>query len=620
MADKSLDQLVKQAQKAYENRDRRTGSQLIDQVLKKDFNYPGAWQLLYRYYGAGQPLETFKESFARQYYPDSVAQLQSTPAVITKPSFLQRLFGSSRSKSKTTPQIPASGSPAQPAPAKPQSLQPAPVSKTQAASDMAQPATALDLPSPSPSPVIPAPAIPAPVFPATLAADEIPKPVPGPLLKSAAAMSVTSSSSSPARPGSLLSPRPSGSVAPVAPIQAYTGGPKIQVMIVDDIPQTRETVVRSLRFQDDMEIIGQATNGIQAIQKAKQLQPDVIVMDVNMPDMDGITATAAIKREVPHTEIIILTVQDDIDYLRRSMMAGARDFLAKPPMIEDLISAIQRAAVFARRSREASKQVVTVAQAAAMSAVSTGKIITVFSPRGGIGSTTIAANLAAVLHTDETPVGLVDGNLQYGDLPVLFNVQVKNSIADLAPKVSELDPELVEEVMIKHSSGLKILGPPRPERAELVAGPHFSQLLEYLSQLYSYIVVDTNHRMGEVTSAALGVSDLILLVVSQDVPCLARVRKWMEMLPIWNIDPRRVLMVVNPYDKRINIPPEKLSETFHLELGGVIPLDSETIIPAVNRGTPYMLQRETMGKPIAQATKALADAVKNKLAELEKPV
>jgi len=88
--------------------------------------------------------------------------------------------------------------------------------------------------------------------------------------------------------------------------------------VVDDITQTRETVIRSLRFQDDIDVIGTATNGIQAIQTAKQLQPDVIVMDVNMPDMDGITATAAIKRDVPATEIIILTVQDDVDYLRKS--------------------------------------------------------------------------------------------------------------------------------------------------------------------------------------------------------------------------------------------------------------------------------------------------------------
>ena len=384
-------------------------------------------------------------------------------------------------------------------------------------------------------------------------------------------------------------------------------------MIVDDIPQTRETVIRSLRFQDDMEIIGQATNGIQAIQKAKQLQPDVIVMDVNMPDMDGITATATIKREVPHAEIIILTVQDDVDYLRRSMMAGARDFLAKPPMIEDLIAAIQRAAVFARRSREAARQVTSIALVDTTPKVTAGKIISVYSPRGGIGCTTIAANLAVVLYTEEAHVALVDGNLQYGDLPVFFNVQGKNSIADLAPKVSELDPELVDEVMIKHSSGLKILGPPRPERAELVAGPHFSQLLQYMSQIYPFLIVDTAHRLGEVTLAALEISDLILLLVSQDVPCLARVRKFMDLAALMNLDTKRMLMVVNPYDKRISITPEKLSETFHLEIGAVIPLESDTLVPAANRGVPYMLQKESMGKPAGLATRALADAVLRRL-------
>ncbi len=73
----------------------------------------------------------------------------------------------------------------------------------------------------------------------------------------------------------------------------------MRVILVDDIAQTRETIARSLRFQENIEVIGTASNGLQAIHVARELKPDVIIMDVNMPDMDGIAATAIIKRDVP---------------------------------------------------------------------------------------------------------------------------------------------------------------------------------------------------------------------------------------------------------------------------------------------------------------------------------
>jgi pilus assembly protein CpaE len=305
-------------------------------------------------------------------------------------------------------------------------------------------------------------------------------------------------------------------------------------------------------------------------------------------------------------------------------MAGARDFLAKPPLIEDLISAIQRAAEFAFKAREkmAAPASVLAAMGAAAKAASNpirsgGHILTVFSPRGGIGSTLVASNLAICLQPDESRVALVDGNLQYGDLPVFFNVVAKNTIVDLAPRVAELEPELVETVTIAHSSGVRILAPPRPERAELVAGPHFSQLMQYLAQMYPYVLVDANHRLNEITLATLDTSDLVLLVVSQDVPAIYRMRRFMDMAPIMNLDPRRLMLVVNQYDRRIRITPEKLGETFQLEIGGVLPLDREVVIPSVNRGVPYMMQKENLARPIGRATQALATAVRKRLAKLD---
>ena len=121
-----------------------------------------------------------------------------------------------------------------------------------------------------------------------------------------------------------------------------SGTDKIRVLIVDDIPETRENVRKLLAFEADVEVVGVAATGREAVQLARDLQPTIVMMDINMPDMDGITAVEMITRDVPIAQVIMMSVQSEADYLRRSMLAGARDFLTKPFTSEDLISTIRR--------------------------------------------------------------------------------------------------------------------------------------------------------------------------------------------------------------------------------------------------------------------------------------
>ncbi|MGB3703082.1 MAG: response regulator transcription factor, partial [Anaerolineales bacterium] len=164
----------------------------------------------------------------------------------------------------------------------------------------------------------------------------------------------------------------------------------IKVLIVDDIAETRENIRKLLQFEADFEIVGAARNGQEGIDLAKELQPDVILMDINMPGIDGITATETIREEVPHSQIVILTIQTDPSYMRRAMLAGARDFLTKPPSVDEMIGAIRRAGELAHEEREKSKTTYTIKSGNGSGPVGmnrSGKIISVFSPKGGVGTT-----------------------------------------------------------------------------------------------------------------------------------------------------------------------------------------------------------------------------------------
>ncbi|HZJ23537.1 MAG TPA: AAA family ATPase, partial [Anaerolineales bacterium] len=293
-----------------------------------------------------------------------------------------------------------------------------------------------------------------------------------------------------------------------------------------------------------------------------------------------------------------------------------------PPMGDELISAIRRAGLMAQSERSKSVQVQSIPAIGNIGSVVNfggpkGKIVEVYSPKGGAGCTTLAVNLALTLHNEDTPVALVDGNLQFGDVAVFVNEQGKNTIIDLAPRAEELDPEIVEEVMLKHpASGLHILAAPsRPEYAERVSSGQFTKVLEYLRQLYAYVVVDTSSYLTDITLASVDISDLIVLVTTQDIPSIKNCRLFLDLLQTMGIDRERILFVMNRFDKRINITPERVAENLKQEVACVVPLDEQVVTKAVNRGVPFVLDNKN--QPATRGIYSLAESVRARVAVLE---
>jgi pilus assembly protein CpaE len=322
-------------------------------------------------------------------------------------------------------------------------------------------------------------------------------------------------------------------------------GEKIRVMIVDDVSETRENVRKLLQFEADVDVVGAARTGKEAIQLSQDLNPDVVLMDINMPDMDGISATEQIRAKQPAVQVVILSVQGDQNYMRRAMLAGARDFLTKPPLGDELISAIRRAGSMAQSE------------------------------------------------------------------------QGKNTIVDISPRVEELDREIVEDVMIKHAaSGLRILAAPsRPEHAEKVTGGQFTKVLEYLRHMYAYVVVDTATLLTDVTLAAIDISDLLVLVTTQDIPSIKNCRLFLDLSQTLGIERERILFVMNRFDKRINITPDRVTENLKQEVVSVIPFDEQTVTKAVNRGVPFVLDNKN--QPAARGIFSLAESVRAHVAAQE---
>ena len=116
---------------------------------------------------------------------------------------------------------------------------------------------------------------------------------------------------------------------------------RIKVLIADDHRVVREGLVAIMRESEDLEVVGEARDGQEAVEKARELSPDVILMDVSMPRMNGVEATRAIKRESPHIGVVALTMYDEEKYIFDLVRAGATGYLLKDSESSQIISAIR---------------------------------------------------------------------------------------------------------------------------------------------------------------------------------------------------------------------------------------------------------------------------------------
>ena len=376
---------------------------------------------------------------------------------------------------------------------------------------------------------------------------------------------------------------------------------QIRVLIVDDIPETRDHLTKLLGFESDIEVVGAAASGGEAISLATQLTPDVVLMDINMPDMDGIAATERLSSAVPTTAVVMMSVQGEADYLRRSMLAGAREFLVKPFSSDELTASIRQ--VYAREREKLSRMTVVSAAAAAAGGASAGggtddggdqygTIVAVFSPKGGVGRTTVAVNMAVAASTElGKTVTLVDGSFQFGDVGVLLNLNPKNkSIADLVPELEAGEPESLDTFVISHSAGIKVLlAPPSPEMAELITPAGVKRVLEALRRQNDLVIVDCTSWFNETTLAILDAADVVLTMLSLEITSIKNMRLFLEVAEQLGYEPDKIKLVLNRADSSLGIRVTDVENSIGRKVDHTIVSDGRSVVYALNRGVPFFL-------------------------------
>jgi pilus assembly protein CpaE len=388
---------------------------------------------------------------------------------------------------------------------------------------------------------------------------------------------------------------------------------KISVLIVDDIPETRENLRKLLYFEPDIEIVGTADNGQRAVDEARRLQPDIVLMDINMPDMDGITASQEIGRVAPVTQIIMMSVQSETDYLRRSMMAGAKYFLTKPFTSEELSTSIHRVYDMGATSRVASRTMLASETGAPISPVASlrrpstqGKLLVVYSPKGGTGCSLVAANLAiALAQITSKKVALVDTSLQFGDVGVLLDLQGAQSIADAANRVNELDSDLLNVLMASHPSGIKVLtAPSTPVASERITPAILKKVLAQLIRDFDYVLLDTWSHLDDIVLSAIDLADRVLVVMTPEMPSIKSTKQFFEITEALEFRTTQIDLILNQIIPRNGIRADQIENSMKHAILAQFEYEPRGIRQAINQGVPLIMSQPS--HPLAEKFLQLA--------------
>jgi pilus assembly protein CpaE len=219
-----------------------------------------------------------------------------------------------------------------------------------------------------------------------------------------------------------------------------------------------------------------------------------------------------------------------------------------------------------------------------------GRIIALFSPKGGAGTTTIAVNLAVAIAELGKRVAFVDGDLQFGDAGVFFNLDPTNaSMADVMAEMVQDNPDALEGALLTHSSGVRVLlAPPTPDSAELVTGERMRTVVGRLSKQHEVVVIDCSSYLNDATLAVLDMADEIISPIALDIPAIRSARVFVDVSERLGYSESKVRMIVNRADTNYGIRREDVERSVGRKVDHVIVGDARAAVHALNHGVPFV--------------------------------
>lgn len=357
---------------------------------------------------------------------------------------------------------------------------------------------------------------------------------------------------------------------------------RIRVLIADDVEETRNVVKKILGMEEELfEVVGEAANGEEVINIIPRVTPDVVLMDINMPVLNGLEATEIITRQYPSVIVIIMSVQGESEYLKKAMLYGAKEYIIKPFNYDTLIETVR---VTFEKNKD--KTIRTVGDT---EKVKNARIISFASSKGGVGKSVLALNSAIFFSkVQKKRTLLIDMDLLFGDISMLINRYSDKTIIDLIDEGIIESYDNIKSFLYNYSSNLHMLfGPKKPEAAEYINKESVDRMINILRKHYDVIIFDTAVNYSDITLYILDISDVILFITGMDIVSLKNTKLGLGVMQSLGYDRNKVKLVINKYNDSYGVSRKEIEETFKDGVFAVVPDDEKTINLSINKGQPF---------------------------------
>ncbi len=345
-----------------------------------------------------------------------------------------------------------------------------------------------------------------------------------------------------------------------------------RLLLVEDVPQVAQYIRGLLSAQASIKLLDVLTDGSRVLATMGQLRPDIVLVDALLQGrIKGMQLVEQIRAAGLGVPVIVLTVPQQP--IEPSIERGIYGVLAMPFSGYDLITRVSQV----RK------------EFAATTTVGSSTIVSVFSPKGGVGKTTIAFNLACAIHQLGQRTVLIDGSLQFGDLRSLLKVPVDSpSILDLpTDRIAEGD---LQDVLWRDPSGIDILlAPPRIEMAEMVTNRDVDKVLSLLRRVYNAIVIDMSAAINDINLAFLDASDTIIEIVTYDSTTIHNTIAVADTFRTIGYAASKVHYLINRADSPGGISPDELAKALGRVPEHSVVSDGKLVVQSNNDGVPFVL-------------------------------
>lgn len=363
----------------------------------------------------------------------------------------------------------------------------------------------------------------------------------------------------------------------------------IRIMLAAHSADDRK-LISSLLTDEALRVVSSFRPDADGLKKASSQPADVLLIGTRaMPSQE---LDFAERMFTTRSDITILLLAPTLDSrtLTHAMECGIARVIDIDSSEHDICTHIMTAANRDQNRRNSTQKIASY----------DSKIVACYSPKGGVGKTTLAVNMAYALATMNKKIALIDLSLQFGEVGVFLDIAKGDTIADMVEEHS-FELSTIKSYLIRHQSGIQVmLSSSSPEYAELIQPVHVNAILSSLRTEFDYVIVDMGVAFGDCAIAAMETADTILLVVNEEIASLHDAKRSIKVLEALNQQDKLKIVVNKEGISTITV--KNVANLLEATPVLVVPYDLKAAMLAVNRGIPML-----SCAPNSKASKAIRE-------------